>query len=976
MYDTIVLNGIDDSAISDFLEHYGTPRHSGRYPWGSGKDPYQRNATFLRRVAELKREGLDEKAIATYLGYETTTKYRADISRASNEKRSADQAMAIRLHDKGYSNVAGAEKIGISETTYRNYLKGVENQRAQINKNICDSLKEQLKEKGCIDVGSGVEYQLGISGQRRRNCLQMLEDEGYVISKFSIPQMGTQNRTNMMVLLPPGTPKDYIYKHYQEEGFIKTVDDIRFNSDTGKVEPAVKHDPINIDPDRVQVRYADDISYDGAKGIERDGTIELRRGVDDLNMGNSLYAQVRIAVGGSHYLKGMAVYKDDENFPPGVDIIFNTNKTRTDAPTKFDAMKKQIVDEATGEINPRKPFDAAIHRQNDWKDIHGVEHPGALNIMKEEGKWGAQQQNLAAQFLSKQPKALAEKQLNLDLDFRREELKDICSITNPLVKQKRLQEFSEACDAAAEELKAAAMPRQSWAVILPVNSLKDNEIYAPKYNNGEKVILVRYPHGGKFEIPELVVNNNNQEARGFLRDESHQARDAVGINSKVAARLSGADFDGDSVLVIPNNRGEIKTMPALEGLKNFDPQRDYKGYEGMPKVGDPVSKGGDGFRKGLQMGMISNLITDMTIKGANEDELARAVKHSMVVIDAEKHGLNWKQSYIDNDIAGLAKRYQMHADGIHYGGAQTLISKARSPQEVDERKDYRLSKERIDKKTGEVIRSIDPNTGEKIFTETHRKYKVDKKVMEIVGYDEKGKPIKQQAKDPVTGKPLWEFTGKYKDAKTDSTKMREAKDAFELSSGSPIEAIYARYANSCKSLGNEARKEWLNTPTPKLNKEAKERYSAEVASLTSKLNDALKNAPYERQAQLLAGARVKAQIEANGNDISATEKQKLRGKAIGAAREAVGASKKRVYIDDNEWEAIQAGAISANKLNQILNNADSDRLKQLSTPRLSPTASVAKVAKAKQLMASGYTYAEIGQYLGMSASWVSDVAGN
>lgn len=976
MYDTIVLNGIDDAAVADFLEHYGTPRHSGRYPWGSGKDPYQRNANFLKRVAELKREGLDEKAIATYLGYDSTTKYRADISRASNEKRSADQAMAIRLHDKGYSNVAAAAKIGISETTYRNYLKAVENQRAQINKNICESLKQQLEEKGCIDVGSGVEYQLGISGQRRRNCLQMLEDEGYVISKFSIPQMGTQNRTNMMVLLPPGTPKDYIYKHYQEEGFIKTVDDIRFNNDAGKVEPAVKHDPINIDPDRVQVRYADDISYDGAKGIDRDGTIELRRGVDDLNLGGSLYAQVRIAVGGSHYLKGMAVYKDDDNFPPGVDIIFNTNKTRADAPTKFDAMKKQIVDEATGQIDPHKPFDAAIHRQNDWKDIHGVEHPGALNIMKEEGKWGAQQQNLAAQFLSKQPKALAERQLNLDLDFRKEEFNDICNITNPLVKQKRLQEFSEACEAAAEDLKAAAMPRQSWAVILPVNSLKDNEVYAPKYNNGEKVILVRYPHGGKFEIPELVVNNNNPEARGFLRDDTHTARDAIGINSKVAARLSGADFDGDSVLVIPNNRGEIKTMPPLDGLKNFDPQRAYKGYDGMPKVGDPVSKGGDGFRKGLQMGMISNLITDMTIKGANEEELAAAVRHSMVVIDAQKHQLNWKQSYIDNDIAGLTKRYQMHPDDIHFGGAQTLISKARSPQEVNERKDYRLSKERIDKKTGKVIRTIDPDTGEKIFTETHRKYKVDKKVMEIVGYDEKGKPIKQQAKDPVTGKPLWEFTGKYKDATSDSTKMREAKDAFELSSGYPIEDIYARYANSCKSLANEARKEWLNTPTPRVNKEAKERYSAEVASLTNKLNDALKNAPYERQAQLLAGARVKAQIEANGNDISATEKQKLKGKAIGPARKAVGALKQRVYIDDNEWEAIQAGAVSANKLNQILNNADSDRLKQLSTPRLSPSASAAKVAKAKQLMASGYTYAEIGQYLGMSASWVSDVAGN
>lgn len=967
MYDFMVLDEIADPQIADFLEHYGTPRHSGRYPWGSGKDPYQRNADFLSEIARLKREGLSETAISKYMGYESTTKYRADVSRASNEKRSADQAMAIRLHDKGYSNVAAAAQIGISETTYRNYLKDVENRRAHINKDICDNLKKQLEEKGCIDVGSGVEQQLGISGQRRRNCLKMLEDEGYVISKFSIPQMGTSTRTNMMVLLPPGTPKDYIYKHYQEEGFIKMVDDIRFNPDTNEVEPTVKHNPINVDPSRVQVRYADDILPDGTSGKDRDGTIELRRNVDDLNMGNSLYAQVRIAVGGSHYMKGMAVYKDDDNFPPGVDIIYNSNKKHSEAPTKFDAMKPQKIDETTGKIDPAKPFDAAIRMQNDWVDSNGVRHEGALNIMKEEGKWGDQQKNLASQFLSKQPLALADKQLKLDLDFRREEFDDICRITNPLVKQKRLQEFSEECDAAAEDLKAAALPRQSWAAILPVNSLKDNEVYAPRYNNGEKVVLIRYPHGGKFEMPELVVNNNNKEARAFLRDNTHTARDAIGINSNVAGILSGADFDGDSVLVIPNNKSEIKNRPPFEGLKNFDPQHAYKAYDGMPTVGKSISEGGDGFRKGMQMGMISNLITDMTIKGANDEELERAVKHSMVVIDAEKHNLNWKQSYIDNDIAGLAKRYQLHPDGVRYGGAQTLISKARSPvTDIPERKPYRLAHPRVNRKTNETIYSIDPETGKKIYTYTGRKYNVDKKIIDPA--------TGKQARDPVTGKPLYEHTGKVKVATTESTKMREADDAFELSSGSKIEAIYARYANGCKSLANEARKEWLNTPTPRVNKEAKARYSAEIASLNSKLNTALKNAPYERQAQLLAGARVKAQIEANG-EMSATEKKKLRGKAIGPARDAVGASKTRIFITDQEWKAIQAGAVSANKLNQILNNANSDRLKELSTPRLSPKASAAKVTKAKQLISSGYTYAEIGQYLGMSASWVSDVAG-
>ena len=339
-------------------------------------------------------------------------------------------------------------------------------------------------------------------------------------------------------------------------------------------------------------------------------------------------------------------------------------------------------------------------------------------------------------------------------------------------------------------------------------------------------------------MPELVVNNNNQEARSFLRDDTHTARDAIGINSKVASILSGADFDGDSVLVIPNNHGEIKTQPPLAGLKNFDPQREYKGYDGMPEVGVPVSKGGDGFRKGMQMGMISNLITDMTIQGADDDELTRAVKHSMVVIDAQKHKLNWKQSYIDNDIAGLTNKYQMHADGKGSGGAQTLISKARSPQEVGERKEYRLAQPHLDKKTGQMIFSIDPNTGEKIYQYTNRKYEIDKKVMETIGTDANGKPIKRQAINPETGKPMWEHTGKMKEATSDSTKMREAKDAYELSSGSKIESVYANYANSCKMLGNEARKEWLNTPTPKVNKAAKERYSAEVASLTSKLNTA------------------------------------------------------------------------------------------------------------------------------------------
>lgn len=55
---------------------------------------------------------------------------------------------------------------------------------------------------------------------------------------------------------------------------------------------------------------------------------------------------------------------------------------------------------------------------------------------------------------------------------------------------------------------------------------------------------------------------------------------------------------------------------------------------------------------------ISNLITDMASAGASDSEIARAVRHSLVIIDAEKHKLDYKQSEIDNGISELKKKYQ------------------------------------------------------------------------------------------------------------------------------------------------------------------------------------------------------------------------------------------------------------------------------------------------------------------------------
>jgi hypothetical protein len=271
---------------------------------------------------------------------------------------------------------------------------------------------------------------------------------------------------------------------------------------------------------------------------------------------------------------------------------------------------------------------------------------------------------------------MARKQLDLAKADKVDEFNDICALTNPTLKKHYLKDFAENCDSAAVHLKAAALPGQKYHVIIPVNSLNDNEVFAPNYENGTKLALIRYPHGGTFEIPILTVNNKNQLAKKIIGTDSI---DAVGINKNIADRLSGADFDGDTVMAIPTHdpqgRVKITSTKPLEGLIGFDPKKEYAEVPGMKYMKDPKT-GKDNTQN--EMGRISNLITDMTLGGADEKELARAVRHSMVVIDAGKHKLNYKQSEIDNNIAALRKKYQPKYDEdgnlIGAGGAATIFA--------------------------------------------------------------------------------------------------------------------------------------------------------------------------------------------------------------------------------------------------------------------------------------------------------------
>lgn len=866
------------------IKHYGTPRHSGRYPWGSGEDPEQRHRSFLGTVRELQKQGLSEKEIARGLGIvdrrgePSIAQLRAKKSIAKDAVKKADVAEAWRLKNKGMSNVAIGERMGLNESSVRALLNPGLQERADVTRVTADVLKEHVEKKGYLDVGLGTELYMGISRTKLKTAIALLEEEGYRVHNFDIEQLGTGKKTNMMVLTKSDVTYGDVQRNKDKIGMISSYSEDGGRSFLG-LEP-IRH----IDSKRVHVRYAED------GGANKDGVIELRRGVEDISLGNAKYAQVRIGVDGTHYLKGMAMYSDD--LPKGVDIVFNTNKHNT--VSKMDAMKPLKDD-------PDNPFGATV-RQRHYADSTGKKQLSALNIVNEEGDWGTWSKTLSSQMLSKQSPSLAKKQLELSYSIKKEEFDEIMSLTNPVVRKKLLDSFADDCDSSAVHLKAAALPRQGAHVILPFPNMKPGEIYAPNYRDGEQVVLVRYPHGGTFEIPQLTVNNKQKEAKRTIGN----AKDAVGIHPTVAERLSGADFDGDTVLVIPNSKGAIKTSSALKGLANFDPKESYPAYEGMPRISPRT--------KQLKMGDVSNLITDMTIKGATSDEIARAVRHSMVVIDAEKHNLNYKQSYIDNGIAQLKQKYQ----GSPTSGAATLISRASSEKRVDLRKDR-----------------VDPVTGRKVYE--------------------------------YTGETYTTRSGKILKKTISSTKMAETEDAFTLSSGTPMETVYASHANKLKALANTARKESIMAPRMAISQSAKQTYAPEVASLKAKLNIALKNKPLERQAQLLANKVVSAKRSANP-DIDAADIKKLKGQALVEARVRTGAKKEKILITDREWEAIQAGAISTNTLSQILNNTDLDKVKHLATPRASTTLTTAKMAKAKSLLNAGYTQSEVADVLGVSAS--------
>jgi biotin operon repressor len=898
---------------TDYLAHTGVLHRSGRYKWGSGKKPEQSGASVRGVDKVLKNEGLGLVERAKAQGMKTT-QLRKQISLERDAEKLAKASQALYLKDKGLSPTAIAEVMGLpNESSARSLLRPALLERAQTTEKICQVLRDEVAQSRYVDVGAMVDMQLGITRTKLDTSIYKLQKEGYVLRYHKVVQAGTGKPTSLRALCAPGvTPKEF------RENFEKMrMVGKKYSLDGGLSWETIKT-PTNVSLKRILVKYKDD------GGGDKDGVIEVRRGVEDLSLGKLNYMQVRVAVEGTHYMKGMAIHGD--NMPPGIDIIYNTSKK---AGTPILGDKDNSVMKPM-KSDPDNPFGSTI-RQMTYKGKDGKEHLSALNTVgseespNEEGRWANWQKSLSSQVLSKQRTPLAKQQLKAKAIAKEKEYNEIMALTNPTVKKFLLAKFADSCDSESVHLKAAALPRQGSHVLLPVLSLKENEVYAPGYRPGEPVVLIRHPHGGTFEIPELIVNNNNAEAKRIYKN----SEDFVGINPKVAARLSGADFDGDAVIVIPNHNGQIKTRAALPDLQGFDPKEHYKL---PPEAPDMKNQ-----RMQTLMGEASNLITDMTIQGAGWDKIARAVKYSMVVIDAKKHRLNHSKAAKDFGIADLKTEYQ----GGPKNGAATLVSRAKSQY----RAPYR-EVSRNDPLHPEIKRGINSITGEKAYT--------------VVGgsYIKKGIPGedgKRGTKDKVVFRT------------TKISKMENVTDALELSSGTEMEKVYGDHANTMKSLANKARKSYLETPLLNYSPSAAKTYDAEVKSLKAELNKALIKKPNERNAQILCGKIVENK-KAQNPSMEPEEIKKIRGQALKEARYRLDANKDKVTIDAKRWEAIQAGAISDHKLMQILQNGDVDAIKELAMPRTIVSLSKGQQSRARSMLNNGATKAEIAEALGISTT--------
>ena len=268
-----------DLVEEDILMHYGVKRRSGRYPWGSGDNPYQHGGDFLARVEELQRLGKTEKQIADEL-HLSTTDLRMQVRVAKHERRAlqADRARSLREDGKTLDEIASI--LGYANDSS---VRALLNENTAANKNkaqaTAEILKKELAEKGAIDVGTGVERQLGVSTGVLQEALFILETEGYNRYGVGVPQVNDpKKRTITPVISVPEIDQREVYQNLD---LVKSVGD--YHSTDGGESWDKREYPASIDSSRVKILYGDE------GGALKDGVIEIRRGVADLDLGDSHY---------------------------------------------------------------------------------------------------------------------------------------------------------------------------------------------------------------------------------------------------------------------------------------------------------------------------------------------------------------------------------------------------------------------------------------------------------------------------------------------------------------------------------------------------------------------------------------------------------------------------------------------------------------------------------------------------------------
>lgn len=1000
------------------LMHYGVKYRSGRYPYGSGDNPYQHDPShvygsdkhsfdtgrgFIDEINRLKKEGKKDGEIAEYFGMKPR-QFSLETSIARSEVRREDYKKVKDLIDSGISQTEVARMLGKNESSIRTLLKDEKALTAMHKaEQTAIELKKEAEKYGMVDVGPGTELMMGINRNKMQEALYICEMDDFPVYSGRL-KVGTNagKKTTTTVLCKPGTEHREMFDHPEKIVGLKGE---LYSHDGGETFDRVQY-PKSISSSRIKINYAE------TGGADKDGVIELRPGVKDLDLNGAKYAQVRIAVDDTHFLKGMAVYSDD--IPDGYDVVFNTNKSsRIPMINKTGGTEEVLKKMKTA--NPDNPFGANIKApsaggQHYYISDDGTRQLSSINKVTDEGNWNDWHDTVAAQFLSKQPLKLINQQLDKTYDNYIRRYNEISELTNPTVKRNRLEEFADTCDGAAVDLKVAAFPRQSWKVILPSTSLKEDEIYAPTYNNGEKLALVRYPHQYTGEIPILTVNNNNKACEKAYKGIS----DAVAIHPKSAHILSGADFDGDTVLTIPvTPKSNIKNRKPFKELEDFEPKIDYATREVRtkdPKTGEEISEyysevTGKKIKvmKNTQneMGRASNLITDMQLQSASDEHMCRAVKYAMVVIDAEKHKLDHKKAYEDCGIKELKKLYQGHInyEGKYSEGAASLISSSKSEVDVPERvgqprinydpktKGPKQPREYKDPRTGEIRIDAPPEgtpLGGVYYVESGRKY--------LQAYNPETKKWVSAFKDKKTGDVYYK-TGEHKDERTgklkgDYTKagkdvkvkevlatqkskaMAETHDAYTLSSGTQQENAYASYANKMKALANTARIAALDTADIPYNKEAARLYKNEVEHLKAQLAEVEIHQPKERLANRIATAEAD-KARANNPEMTNGEYKKLLQQRLETARASVGGKKPNIDISDQEWKAIQAGAVNKTTLQKILKATPSDKIDKLAMPKANAKLTTSQINQIKNMLKTeSATAAQIAARFGISVTTV------